>query len=271
MTAIATSPAPTGLLTEELFWNGTIDREVLLDGALPTHAFATSQVSITRHGALETPTGPVRGGCFSSATVRRLFRATPLITSDSELPTVETERGRRTEDARDREIPGRRLAAGGYLAFWPGPVRRLHGIVASPCPSHPIFRPTGDVRPTRGGRSPCTSPGRSRSASRALTSGRRCSTAKRRSCRTSGSSSARERRCALRGTFRAKCNGSRETPSIATRLPIGDATWMPSPSTDRRSAAPRARAGGFRTRRHAGTAPSCAFAGHSSGSTSSRS
>ena len=53
VTAVATPLANTGLLTEQLYWNRSIDREVVLSGADPTDAFAASPVTVAGDGTLD--------------------------------------------------------------------------------------------------------------------------------------------------------------------------------------------------------------------------
>lgn len=78
--AIQTANAPAPELLEQLFWNQSVQRELLLDGASATDAFSAPRVWIARNGTLHTAAGIVRspilfGGNAVSAT---LTGATPV-------------------------------------------------------------------------------------------------------------------------------------------------------------------------------------------------
>jgi hypothetical protein len=58
--AIETPGAPDGALLEQMFWNPSVDRELLLQGAQPADAFATSRVSVGPGGELRVGGRPLR-------------------------------------------------------------------------------------------------------------------------------------------------------------------------------------------------------------------
>jgi len=60
VTAVETAGAQSGALLQQLFWNPSVDREVVLQGADPTDAFATSRLIVAPDGELRTGGGPLR-------------------------------------------------------------------------------------------------------------------------------------------------------------------------------------------------------------------
>jgi hypothetical protein len=58
--AIQTGGAPPASLLRQLFWNTSLTRELLLQHAQPTDAFAVEPVTISRDGVLTTTDGPLR-------------------------------------------------------------------------------------------------------------------------------------------------------------------------------------------------------------------
>jgi hypothetical protein len=61
VTLLQTPGAPRGRALEQLFWNSSVTRIVLLKGAIPTDAFGAETVRIERDGRLVGPRGPLRG------------------------------------------------------------------------------------------------------------------------------------------------------------------------------------------------------------------
>jgi hypothetical protein len=60
VTAIETDAAPRARLAQQLFWNSSITRELLLGAGEPTDAFGASAVKIADDGTLRVPGGVVR-------------------------------------------------------------------------------------------------------------------------------------------------------------------------------------------------------------------
>ena len=130
VTAVATRPAPTGLLTEQLFWNRTLTREVLLAGASSTDAFAAAPVRIAPDGTLESRAGPIRTpilferyGVSASFSDGRLIAATPSFALWKPNTVV---RLRMLETGKYHDGW---LSPAGYLALWPQKGERLKGVV----------------------------------------------------------------------------------------------------------------------------------------------
>jgi hypothetical protein len=61
VTLVQTPGAPRGRALEQLFWNRSVDRIVLLKGAVPTDAFGAETVRVGADGRLLERRGPVRG------------------------------------------------------------------------------------------------------------------------------------------------------------------------------------------------------------------
>jgi hypothetical protein len=59
VTAIATTPSVSDPLRDQLYWNTSIRREVVLRGAAPTDGFSAPQLEIARSGAMRNVTGDV--------------------------------------------------------------------------------------------------------------------------------------------------------------------------------------------------------------------
>jgi hypothetical protein len=130
VTAVATRSAPSGLLTEQLFWNRTLTREVLMAGADTTDAFARARVSIAPDGTLESPSGPIRTpvlfeqyGVLASFQDARLVASTPSFALWKPRTVV---RFRSLETGRFQDGW---LAPGGSLTLWPHAGRRLRGVL----------------------------------------------------------------------------------------------------------------------------------------------
>lgn len=131
VTAVATGQAPTGLLTEQLFWNRTITREVLLNGAEPTDAFATSDVRIDSDGVLETPAGPIRTPIlFERYGTTATFRDARVVASTGSFVLWRPTHAARLSMLQTGRYEDAWLAPGGYLAFWPAPGKRLRGTIS---------------------------------------------------------------------------------------------------------------------------------------------
>ena len=60
VTLLQTPGAPRGRALEQLFWNGSVNRIVLLKGAVPTDAFGAETVRVAPDGRLLDRRGPVR-------------------------------------------------------------------------------------------------------------------------------------------------------------------------------------------------------------------
>jgi hypothetical protein len=104
---------------------------VLLDGALPTDAFATSDVWIAHDGTLETTGGPIRGSVlFERYGTTAMFRDAALVASTRSFALWRSSGVARLGMLQTGRYPDGWLAPGGYLAFWPRAGRRLHGIVS---------------------------------------------------------------------------------------------------------------------------------------------
>ncbi len=130
VTAVATRPAPTGLLTEQLFWNRRLTREVLLAGASSTDAFAAAPVRIAPDGTLQSRAGAIRTpilfeqyGVSASFSNARLIAATPSFALWRPNTVV---RLRMLETGKYHDGW---LSPGGYLALWPQKRERLKGVV----------------------------------------------------------------------------------------------------------------------------------------------
>jgi Dolichyl-phosphate-mannose-protein mannosyltransferase len=130
VTAVATRPAPTGLLTEQLYWNRTVTREALLAGANPTDAFATEAVSVARDGTLESRAGPLRTPIlFEQYGVSASFRNARLIAATSSFALWKPKTIVRLRMIETGKYQDGWLGPGGYLAFWPQDGQRLKGVV----------------------------------------------------------------------------------------------------------------------------------------------
>jgi hypothetical protein len=131
VTAIATNRASSGLLTEQLFWNRTITREVLLDGAEPTDAFAAADVRIASDGTLETPAGPIRTAIlFERYGTTATFQDARLVASTPSFALWQPRATARLAMLQSGRYQDGWLATGGYLAFWPKAGKRLRGTVS---------------------------------------------------------------------------------------------------------------------------------------------
>jgi Dolichyl-phosphate-mannose-protein mannosyltransferase len=86
VTLLQTPGAPRGRALEQLFWNSSVTRIVLLKGAIPTDAFGAERVRIERDGRLVGPRGALRGSLLVEnfgarvelAGARRVARGTSL-------------------------------------------------------------------------------------------------------------------------------------------------------------------------------------------------
>ena len=131
VTAVATKAAPPWLLTEQLFWNRRLTREVLMTGANTTDAFASARVKVAADGTLEAPGGPIRTpilferyGVSASFQDARLVAATPSFALWTPRTVV---RFRTLETGRFQDGW---LGPGGSLTLWPRPGSRLRGILS---------------------------------------------------------------------------------------------------------------------------------------------
>ena len=130
VTAVATRPAPTGLLTEQLYWNRTVTREALLAGANPTDAFATTAVRIARDGTLESRAGPLRTPIlFEQYGVSASFRNARLIAATSSFALWKPKSVVRLRMLETGKYQDGWLGPRGYLALWPQDGKRLKGVV----------------------------------------------------------------------------------------------------------------------------------------------
>jgi Dolichyl-phosphate-mannose-protein mannosyltransferase len=143
VTAVATRPAPTGLLTEQLYWNRTVTHEALLAGASPTDAFATIPVRIARDGTLMSRAGAIRTpilfeqyGVSASFRNARLIAATPSFAL-WKPKTVVRFRMLETGKYQDGWLDSR-----GYLALWPPQGERLKGVLRFTVSLPDGFKPT---------------------------------------------------------------------------------------------------------------------------------
>jgi hypothetical protein len=157
VTAVATDLAPTGLLTEQLFWNRRITREVLLDGAEPTDAFATSDVRIAHDGTLETPSGPIRTPVlFERYGTTATFQKARLVASTASFELWHPKTDARLSMLQTGRYEDGWLASGGYLAFWPADGKRLRGTITFTVSLPAAFKP---IHLTFGDRSATVRPG----------------------------------------------------------------------------------------------------------------
>ena len=73
--AVETPGTARGPLTEQLFWNRSLDRELLLAGADPTDALATSKLSVARDGTLLAAERPLQTSLLFDE-----YMTTPVLT-----------------------------------------------------------------------------------------------------------------------------------------------------------------------------------------------
>jgi hypothetical protein len=160
VTAVATPLANTGLLTEQLYWNRSIDREVVLAGADPTDAFAASPVNVARDGTLTTSSGPLRAPIlFEQFGATARFQQARLVAQTSSFALWKPTHVARLELLETGRYHDGWLGASGGLTVWPKPGKRLHGTLTFVVTLPYGFKPTAL---TFGGRTATIRPGTAR-------------------------------------------------------------------------------------------------------------
>ena len=130
VTAVATRSAPPGLLTEQLFWNRSLTREVLMTGADTTDAFARARVTIAGNGTLESPTGPVRTPIlFEQYGVTASFQDARLVASTASFALWKPRTVVRFRSLETGRFHDGWLGPGGSLTLWPLAGRRVKGVL----------------------------------------------------------------------------------------------------------------------------------------------
>lgn len=143
VTAIATRPAPTGLLTEQLYWNRTLTREVLLAGASPTDAFTAPPVRIARDGTLESRAGAIRTPIlFEQYGVSASFRDARLVAATPSFALWKPKTVVRLRMIETGKYQDGWLGPRGYLALWPEDGKPLKGVLRFTVSLPDGFKPT---------------------------------------------------------------------------------------------------------------------------------
>lgn len=131
VTAIETPAAPPGQLLMQLFWNGSVTRELLFGGAEATDVFDAPRVKVAEDGTLRSDDSIVRTPILwqgfgvtaelSGATLVRRAKTFQLWkpTATPRLALLET--GRYWDGW---------LAQSGLLTVWPGSTGRVRGVVS---------------------------------------------------------------------------------------------------------------------------------------------
>ena len=158
VTAVATPLANTGLLTEQLYWNRSIEREVVLAGADPTDAFAASPVRVAGDGTLMTPAGPLQTPVlFEQFGATARFQQAKLVAQTSSFALWRPARVARLGLLETGRYHDGWLGASGGLTVWPKPGKPLRGtltfVVTLPYGFKPTALTFGTGRP-RSGREP---------------------------------------------------------------------------------------------------------------------
>lgn len=161
VTAVATTPFPSDNLRQQLYWNTTIRREVVLHGAVPTDAFAAPPLEISSRGAM-TNVGDNVLFDDSSAT-GRLANARRIASSDGFTLWHASATPRLRLLITNRGSDGW-LGYGGAIHAWPlDPANavRVSFVVSLPRGWHPAVLRIGRARilvsPGRGRRVTCRS------------------------------------------------------------------------------------------------------------------
>jgi hypothetical protein len=129
VTAIATWPAPDGLLTEQLYWNRSVSHEVLLGDAQPTDAFVAPTVRIRPDGTLQTPSGPLRTPVlFEQYGMTATFQEATRVALTPSFALWRPRTIARLALLENRSSDGW-LATQGSLALWPRNSKPLRGVV----------------------------------------------------------------------------------------------------------------------------------------------
>jgi hypothetical protein len=142
VTAVATALSPPGLLVEQLFWNQSITREVVMSNAAPTDVFASAPVYVGHGGALETPSGPIRTAVLwnqHGATAE--FQGGRLVASTDSFALWKPSGVARLSLLETGRYRDGLLAGSGYLALWPRPGGRLRGRVSFTVTLPRMFKP----------------------------------------------------------------------------------------------------------------------------------
>lgn len=140
VTAIATDPLPSGGLRELLYWNPSIEREVVLPGATRTDPFSAPQLRIGADGELVGITGPF---LYDGATSTAFFNQARLIAHWSSYSLwMPVGRPRFHALVRPR-YPGGWLALTGMIEAWP--LAAASGVRAS----FTLSLPRGSTEPIR--------------------------------------------------------------------------------------------------------------------------
>ena len=145
VTAIATSPAPDGLLTEQLYWNTSVSHEVLLGDAHRTDAFVAPAVRIAADGTLRTADGPVRTPVlFEQYGMSAVFQDATRIEQTPSFALWQPHRAARLAMLEAGRYFDGWLAPTGRITIWPRPgERRVEGKL-----TFTVLLPVG-FKPTR--------------------------------------------------------------------------------------------------------------------------
>lgn len=121
VTAIATPSSDHLALVKQLYWNRSIDRELLLDSGVPTDAYAKTQVKVGANGALVGLRGDF---LFDRGGTQATFAGTRLIARRGTYELL-----RATSTPRFRLLVENQTPDG-----WLGPVARLQAWASAPRP-----------------------------------------------------------------------------------------------------------------------------------------
>jgi hypothetical protein len=128
VTVVATGPND-GRVTEQLYWNRSVTREVLFGAGKPTDTFEAPTVTVAHDGALETPAGPLRGPIlFEQYGETVLFQDATRVAATPSFALWRPRRTARLALLEDRYDDGW-LAASGSLALWPRDGKPLRGVL----------------------------------------------------------------------------------------------------------------------------------------------
>jgi hypothetical protein len=121
VTAIATPSSPPVELIDQLYWNQSIQREVLLDDAAPTDAFSAPKLRIGRDGSLENIRGDLLVHNFGTTVVPANAR---LIAREQKFSLWRAGNTPRLRLLIENRFFDQWLAPGGRIRVWPRPGRR---------------------------------------------------------------------------------------------------------------------------------------------------
>jgi hypothetical protein len=127
VTAVQTLGSPPDRLLEQLFWNPSVRREVVLGHALPTDAFAAPRVRVARDGTLAGIRGPV---LFQEFGVTAQLEDAELVERVGTLALWRPLGPARLHLLTDGRYWDGWLARAGSVTVWPDASGRARGLVS---------------------------------------------------------------------------------------------------------------------------------------------